>query len=1053
MHSTIPRAVPLLLIAILPFTRWATADEKGRDLFDDGTKPPQVDLIDHLLSLPADAPMWKPRDPYYVPPDNVPLFELLEFRAPQSEEHSVATYRSPGPTPMVQRRLLAACVEQAKYLRRILRYLAESAETADAVKALMDRPQDKAGLDDDSRQAAHAWLKYHSRYFRDELIAELGRKGAEHAETPDHALEALTRLDWKLAEPLLVKRSQGEDVTSAWAGGQLYLHALGEADHKGAARWRQRLMRMVENTKVEKVARENALLPLLQTQWEGKLDWVETPLADPAFLQVLSIAPLDPTDPYATIRRAASPDLLNPDRFVPVLVRIAGGPPGDARNTAVARLLDFPRPDAVAALLPWLEAPKWATVQTLFGGSKIDGKEKVLEMLATVDVPASVPVLRKLAEGAEASDLTPIALALAHQRADKATTLVRKAVDAIGRSQGGGWGGRRRSPEGKLVQLAVERGVLSERDVARCIEAYARSRENRNQGGLFAEVRAETPESHDAHAGEALLEVPPAKPAIIIALLDRWSALCRSQPKVADSFWEIVSTWPDGSVDERIVQCLSEEPLEAGIVWTAIKRAANIRALPVKELRTLVARGGERAGVAAMLLAEPETTGAILHGADMKATRILLACARVGRTALPVPDVGQLLKSKDKKTALAAEEYLSCVETAEARNLVWSHRAGDCVVLGALWCQYLPASRIDQATDPDNRFREELKKENAPDDIFILSHTGSLSGTSEEIIVRRRGGAGTLELHPWGAMGKSLTRKLNPGELSALLDFIAQEHCDELPQIESGVVDGEFNEYLHFTRAGGRRVIMHNPGADATAGSPHFRLVMLFRHLADAAPLETHYFQIERVVPTVRVLYTDTGKSIGGLWKADNRLLVRVGEIWKDGPWHVFRDGKIAETAAAPFEFVTVDPVQGDDHADDFYPASHSDDNRWKAVAGGEVIIASETVGGFQKKGLFRWRKPNPPQRITELSTGDPVATYDGKFAVASVGKDLVSVEISSGRVQRLKLPADREYDVCLFIPVVNKVLARGDKKEGDAIDSQYFLIDAEAATACAGKG
>jgi hypothetical protein len=991
--------------------------------------------------------MWKPRDHKYAPPDDAPLFELIGYWL--CDPNDISIERPMMPTHKARQRLLAACVEEPKYFARLFGYLPDSDEACEAVKALLDKPAEDGGLEDDAREKAHYWLMFRSRYFRAELIAAADKKGPGAREWPNTELMALARLDWKTAEPMLTRRGEGNDAMAAGALGILYRHAIAVADRPAEAALRERLKEIVASVKLAARARQVAVDRLLESEWEGKTDWAASLLADPVFTAVPTSRQPERRITFPAEAHYAFEEMIrhDPNRFVPLLAKIAQGPRGEARNAAVGQLIEFRRTDAMRALLPWLADPAWATVTRAF--SPINGPQEILEKLGAVDVPESVPILSKMAETSEGGELRAVAMALVHQHAENASAVVRKALDAMDRPDHVDWEGDRRSPQGRLVQAAIDRGLLADQQIVKCIAACALyNQDSGGGGGLFSDPPAR-PKTHDATIGQALIEIPPSRPGIASALLDRWESWRRTDPPAAQLLWKIVTAWPDKAVDKRILRCLDEQPLDPLIVTTAIKRSASMSKLFPKELRELIHRGGEHAGLAAMLLGDRAVSQVMLEGTDHKAARMLLASARLGRASLPVPAAGRLLKSGDAKIAHAAERYLSCEESVEARNLIWSQHPGDIAVLGARWFDF-PGEPTDfDSENPETPLRNEMKGKDAPEEMFMVSATGGVPGSLEETIVRRHGKAASLEFRPWGAAGKSLVRELTAAELRELLDFVANEHMDDLPQVVAGGVDGMFRYYLHLTPAGGRRVGMYNAGAYGTAGSPHYRIVLLFRHLADTGRFQTHYYALEAAIPGLRVLYTNRGRPIGGIWRQADQLFVGLGDREEPKVWHVFRNGKITGKAAKPAGFVSTDRLPWGECAGEHF--ADSNDQDWRAEFADYLIFAINNDDA--KLGLFRWRKSDGTQRITDMKVSGPVTTYDGRWAVAAMGRGLVSVELSSGKVRPIKLPDDRQFTAEVFIPILDKVLAFGTKQAGDSMVTENWLVDPATATAELAKG
>ena len=245
-----------------------------------------------------------------------------------------------------------------------------------------------------------------------------------------------------------------------------------------------------------------------------------------------------------------------------------------------------------------------------------------------------------------------------------------------------------------------------------------------------------------------------------------------------------------------------------------------------------------------------------------------------------------------------------------------------------------------------------MKGKDAPEEMFVVYATSSAPGSLQETIVRRRGKAASLEVRPWDAPGKSLVREMTAAELREVLDFVANEHMDDLPQVVAGGVDGMFRYYLHLTPVGGRRVGMYNAGEYGTAGSPHYRIVLLFRHLADTGNFETHYHALEAAIPACRFVH-QSRPSDRRIWRQDDQLFVGLGELAmspKSGTSSAME--KIAGKVAKPAAFVSTDRLPWAECPNEHFADSNERD--WTAEFGDYLIFAINKDDA--ESGLFRWR-------------------------------------------------------------------------------------------------
>ena len=598
---------------------------------------------------------------------------------------------------------------------------------------------------------------------------------------------------------------------------------------------------------------------------------------------------------------------------------------------------------------------------------------------------------------------------------------------------------------------------MQDDEIVRSIEALAIERARRQ-----AAHRAANPGIFDGFSdglmfdgprevciGHALCEAPPPRAEIAGRLLDRYQILRKEKPGDAIALWDILVKWPDAAIDAFLLQRMTAEPLDETVVKSAVARAGRLGARQGAGLNDLAKRGGERGGLAAALLGNDKINRAILTGHDAAAQQMLLAAARLGRVPLPVDVVDALVPSPDARTSRAAQRYLISEDGPIARRLIQARHRGEMLVLGAEWSEFPedpPQIDLDRFDQP---FREEMLGKDAPDDIYIFLGCVGLSGESQQITLRFRGNTAIMEVQPWNTAGKSLTRPLAADECRQFRDFIERNHVDDLPQLYTGVIDGTDYSYLHLNRAGGRRISLPNVGESGTAGSPHYRLKSLFQYLADGGPYATSYPKLQQAIPGMRIVFSDVSRSIDAVVRQGQQVCVGFGAFNKLS-WRVLRDGKIAEAAPRPAGFVPTFRQYGDVPTE-FSLQTPNEENRWKAMVGDAVIctgIFSEKVdlgnGSYTTRdkkdsgGLFRWEKPQLPQRISKLAVSSPVATYDGKWVVVTGDKALVRIELSTAKAFDCDLPAGRTYVPQLWLPVLDRMLVEesGDDKKN------YWLLD-----------
>ena len=301
--------------------------------------------------------------------------------------------------------------------------------------------------------------------------------------------------------------------------------------------------------------------------------------------------PIFAGDSYTTRDALAELITREPDRCIPLLATIATHSTGDWRKAAVDRLMQFKRADALRPLLPCLTDPQWS--------DHVD-RHKLLTWLSEVDLPESVPFLMKRANSDDDSWRPSVVLALLHQHAPEADKIFRgtiekmgKYIDAIGNPD---WTDR--VAAAAMAQLAVDRGMISDEQIVKAIEASMRN-DGQGSGGLFKPAVDPSPE---ANLGMALGQDAARRGrGIADALFDRSLALRKNDLATAEAIWALVGAWPDNAVDRRLVILLSEQPLSITAVTTSMTRADSMRFVVAKEPASVDAcrrrtRGRRRSG-------------------------------------------------------------------------------------------------------------------------------------------------------------------------------------------------------------------------------------------------------------------------------------------------------------------------------------------------------------------------------------------------------------------------------------------------------------------------
>jgi hypothetical protein len=217
----------LLTLLVAASTLRPSADQQDHV----ATRHVVAELLAMRTASPADrAGDATPPGPQTPPPDDAPLALLGDYWARRDPSAG-------APTAQVRQRLLDVCDNQPELLTSLFEWLPETPEAGDRVKSLLDRHAAK--MSTSWNDAVTEYLKLQTRHLREQLVAD-----ARLAEDADHGgyvdkseeLEALARIDWTRAEPILRRHAAGAGRrTAALAIALLYRHAVAVNDRSRAA--------------------------------------------------------------------------------------------------------------------------------------------------------------------------------------------------------------------------------------------------------------------------------------------------------------------------------------------------------------------------------------------------------------------------------------------------------------------------------------------------------------------------------------------------------------------------------------------------------------------------------------------------------------------------------------------------------------------------------------------------------------------------------------------------------------------------------------------------
>ncbi|CAN5586118.1 hypothetical protein BH20ACI4_BH20ACI4_17870 [soil metagenome] len=367
-----------------------------------------------LLELPAPPPpnplvpvsnRVRPEDFYSKnkpPGDNAPIDELLDYWKTQSERFRELGYNLKLSGRSLDR-VLAEIEKDPEKVTEFLNVLPETEETAGVIKRIYDQisPEENEEESENyyNKNQIKNWLKYHSSYFSDELLAtaqSVGDTSVGYVSNQNELL-ALARVDWNKAKPILDRlyNDSSQPISQTLARWAFYRHALDTDSLGDIERYRDELKADVENKKASNGLRDLAFDALVkEDDWSGRDDWYFTLLEDET-LADLRVGGSTYTG-LTTILLYAPPE-----KYADKMIELVKSNNPAVRNAAVRNLgtlLDENNPEVVKALLPWLEDENWAKEVS-------NERRTLITALSNFEIPESVPGLIALLDEKETREV------------------------------------------------------------------------------------------------------------------------------------------------------------------------------------------------------------------------------------------------------------------------------------------------------------------------------------------------------------------------------------------------------------------------------------------------------------------------------------------------------------------------------------------------------------------------------------------------------------------------------------------------------------------------
>jgi hypothetical protein len=901
----------------------------------------------------------------------------------------------------------------------LVEFLPDTSDAHDRVKELWDRadPGERHG---EEWKGVREWLMFRSLYLRDELveIARAARDEEGWVEGTDE-LEALARLDWAAATPILLAHEVGtHQRTAALAMSLLYRKAVRERASGEAESYRDKLRSIVRDQDAPGRSRKTAFDALMETEWSGRDVWYLSLFGDESLLEL--------HEKYSLMRPLTGPVSRDPDRWIPVIARMVGHENRAVHDTAVSCLIQFhlrrAREDALRPLIPWLMDRTW---------SSAPDRLRLIQSMDLLDLPESVPGLIHVVANESDPSLRSYAADSLEKYADPTAVTALRA--ALGREPD-------ENHRRRIIGALIASGGLGDADAVDALEAVATqltTKAGRQRIYGASSSFGEDPLPIPVSIGLYLRRMGPPSETMVETALARVQALEAQRLKPASEMLKIIHTWRSSSAYRDIVRRIGSGSATAGTIRSALQVREEFQKSVRGPLENLLRGGGEQRGVASVLLNARDAQHLVLAGGgDEEAQRALLACARLVREPLPLSAVGRLLQSRGPALREAAERYLISEDSPEARALVQAIHPGDALILGRRQGHDPGHNTYRRFDESEEVLRDEVKSEDGPDEIVAMLSAGYW-GDHGQFAIRRW--PERTELRYDRDEARYYGRELSEAEWNDLTDFLVQRNFDNLPPLIASVFDGIQYEYVRVSRDGGRRVFMNNPEDDTVYGL----LVSRFFGLLRRGELDVEY-RLAQEIGGLEVLWTDAQQPIGAVWASNNDVRVLVPD--DDGlplEWRVWSPEGIGRVVGEPSDVpilnTSTDVPRGMDDL------SESNGSGWQVSAGRYRI---RTGTWRDTDGLWQCRKGEEPLLIREGEYSHPIVTPDGRWVIAALQTSgpepnpIVRIDLETSKEFPTQLDGDSSLLPQAYVEAHRRVLLAETEDEDN--EAGFFLLDPE---------
>ena len=867
------------------------------------------------------------------------------------------------------------------------------------------------------------WLMRHSNFFRDELIQAAREVSASGYQLNNQSnLEALARLDWKAAKPIIEGYvNQPEPYVQTFALKWLYLQAVENGDSNQANALRRRLLEIVTNPQTSEYARCEAYDALTQREWPGRNEWFSALLMKDNLL--------DKKNYLLHKDTLAKPIQETPEIWNPLLAQLVASSDQTVHDNAALILatvaLRKPNREALLPLLPWLSNPKWVTTGDDFN------RRKVIEAAGNLQLPEAVPGLLWIVQNEnDFGQYMAVDALLAYRDRQIIAPMIPQLRAVIQREP-------MTFSVGELAKLLAANGGLSDLEIISSFESLAsESKPNIDPKDFYPSVEKNwmphfsQHENHSKQAwiGHALIEQynygslfssitsnkSVLSESVAAGLIARAKALRTERPDIANGLWAVARALEFPTVYAELAERIAEADVDLVTALIALERRQKLSATAGTTLQAMLGRSGYAFGVATILLDDHDKARSILESSDREAQVALLACARVMRVALPVEQVGKLLTTTDKQLALAAERYLESEDSPAARKLILARHPNEALILGGA-PNFEPNRKYGQEWYKWEDALREAVKQGQAEEVFgeMEVHTSDAGGPESF----------WLEVHVRGQQAVSCRRKdaarkecrsLTSEELSAMRDLFNEVRFDELQplSVPGSGYGGIMQEFIWLNKQGGRRVFTANLGRLHSESygwgmqqqTPHNRINKFFAKLKTTGDYELRYALKEKI-GELEVVIADDKLPVSQVCgeNGEVRALVKDDpDYYAQSKWKAVKEGKLGGDADQPALCPIVDrredlPEAMRKGAVYAYPL-------WKTQTK-DGIVRSMTWN--EQHALWFVTAGSEPRLLTKESEQPEAVTPDGRWLIAikrnrDAGSDLLRIDLKTGATTKI---------------------------------------------------